>query len=201
MDPTHFWTLPRTVPYSLASVSALVMADAEANVIEGDEPINPAAAMIHSAICARRPDVISSCHMHGTYGMALAATGRPLRMVIQDGLTFAGSINVMPYPAAVTDHGEADNIAVQLAQNGALILANHGLVTAGSSVEQAAWWMMRLERCCQVQVLADAAGGAVEVPAEVVEANRGIMAAPESAAQSMEIYKREVVATHPEVLQ
>ncbi|TSB22800.1 class II aldolase/adducin family protein [Streptomyces benahoarensis] len=40
----------------------------------------------------------------------------------------------------------------------AAILANHGLLTVGQSVAEAAWWFITMERSCQAQLLAMAAG-------------------------------------------
>ena len=39
-----------------------------------------------------------------------------------------------------------------------MILRNHGLLTVGHSVEEAAWWFITMERTCQAQLLAEAAG-------------------------------------------
>ncbi len=40
-----------------------------------------------------------------------------------------------------------------------MILANHGLLTVGrTSVDEAAWWFITMERTCQAQLLAEAAG-------------------------------------------
>ena len=41
----------------------------------------------------------------------------------------------------------------------ALILRNHGIVTAGHCIEEAVWLALKLERACRVQLLAEAAGG------------------------------------------
>ncbi|WP_405745513.1 class II aldolase/adducin family protein [Streptomyces sp. NBC_01525] len=40
----------------------------------------------------------------------------------------------------------------------AALLANHGLLTVGQSVAEAAWWFITMERSCQAQLLAMAAG-------------------------------------------
>ena len=39
-----------------------------------------------------------------------------------------------------------------------MILRNHGLLTVGRSVDEAAWWFLTMERSCQAQLLAEAAG-------------------------------------------
>jgi ribulose-5-phosphate 4-epimerase/fuculose-1-phosphate aldolase len=44
-----------------------------------------------------------------------------------------------------------------------VILRNHGLLTVGGSVAEAGWWFIAMDRCCQVQLLAEAAGKPVLV--------------------------------------
>nr|WP_281285062.1 class II aldolase/adducin family protein [Colwellia demingiae] len=49
-------------------------------------------------------------------------------------------------------------MADALADNKAAVLQNHGLLTVGTTVESAVWWFITMERCCQTQLLAQAAG-------------------------------------------
>jgi L-fuculose-phosphate aldolase len=58
-------------------------------------------------------------------------------------------------------------VARCLGDHSALILRNHGVVTAAPSIEEAVWLALKLERACQMQLLAEAAGG----PKLVVEAS------------------------------
>ena len=53
---------------------------------------------------------------------------------------------------------EGKRIVSILGQNKACILQNHGLLTVGASVDAAAWWFITMERNCQAQLLAEAAG-------------------------------------------
>ena len=61
-------------------------------------------------------------------------------------------------PASFTETAEGDRIAQALGKGKALILRNHGLLTVGGSVDEAAWYFITMERSCQVQLLAEAAG-------------------------------------------
>ena len=62
-------------------------------------------------------------------------------------------------PGVVVDVEEGKRIAHALGGNKAAILSNHGLLTVGHSVDEAVWWFIAMERCCQAQLLAMAAGG------------------------------------------
>ena len=51
-----------------------------------------------------------------------------------------------------------------------MILSNHGLLTVGqTSVDEAAWWFITMERTCQAQLLAEAAGDPVLIDPDQAE--------------------------------
>ena len=64
------------------------------------------------------------------------------------------------------DLEEGKRIAHALGDNKAVILRNHGLLTVGHSVDEAVWWFITMERTCQAQLLAEAAGTPVLIDAE-----------------------------------
>ena len=67
------------------------------------------------------------------------------------------------YTGVVTDIEEGKRIAVALGENKAVILRNHGLLTVGGSVDAAVFWFISMERSCQVQLVAKAAGEVVHI--------------------------------------
>ena len=64
------------------------------------------------------------------------------------------------------DLQEAKRIAHALGEHKAAILRNHGLLTVGQSVDEAVWWFITMERSCQVQLMAEAAGTPVLIDEE-----------------------------------
>ena len=54
---------------------------------------------------------------------------------------------------------EGKEIAQALGTKKAAFLQNHGLLTVGNSIEAAVFWFVSLEKCCQAQLMADAAAG------------------------------------------
>lgn len=62
------------------------------------------------------------------------------------------------YTGVVLTEEEGSRIADTLAGNKAIILQNHGLLTVGQSVDEAAFWFITMDRTCQAQLLAEAAG-------------------------------------------
>ena len=54
---------------------------------------------------------------------------------------------------------EGKDIAACLGDKKAALLQNHGLLTVGKTIEAAVFWFISLEKCCQAQLMADAAAG------------------------------------------
>jgi ribulose-5-phosphate 4-epimerase/fuculose-1-phosphate aldolase len=70
------------------------------------------------------------------------------------------------FTGVVFDVEEGKRIAHALGENKAVILQNHGLLTVGHSVDEAAWWFITMERSCQSQLIAYAAGTPVPIDDE-----------------------------------
>jgi ribulose-5-phosphate 4-epimerase/fuculose-1-phosphate aldolase len=62
------------------------------------------------------------------------------------------------FTGVVLDNSEGERIAAALGEKKAAILQNHGLLTVGATIDAAAWWFITMERSCQAQLLAEAAG-------------------------------------------
>lgn len=169
-DPEHtdcFWVNPFGMDFGRIRVRDLVLVDPDGEVIEGNGMVNRAAYAIHSAVHRARPDVVAAAHSHSLYGKAFSTLGRVLDPITQDHCDFYQDHALYDgFRGVVLDREEGDNIAVALGSTKAAILRNHGLLTVGQSVDEAAWWFIRMERCCHVTLLAQAAGTPVVIDDE-----------------------------------
>ena len=161
-DPENtdcFWVNPMGVSFKQVKLSELLLVNHDGEVLEGNGFLNGAAFTIHSHIHRARPDVIAAAHSHSIYGKSWAALGRPLDPISQDACAFFNDHSVFEdFNGVVLDMDEGEALAKALGQNKACILQNHGLITVGESIESAAWWYFTMERSCQAQLLAEAAG-------------------------------------------
>ena len=62
------------------------------------------------------------------------------------------------FTGIVLETSEGKRIAQGLGKSKAAILRNHGILTVGHSVDEAAWWYIRLEDTAKAQLLAEAVG-------------------------------------------
>ena len=155
----HFWVNPMGVSFKQMKQSDLLLVNHEGEVVEGNGLLNGAAFTIHSQVHAARPDVVAAAHAHSVYGKAWSALGRPLDPITQDSCAFYEDHALLDvFTGVVLDMDEGVRIADALGKRKAAILQNHGLITVGQSVEAAAWWYITMERSCQAQLMAEAAG-------------------------------------------
>ncbi len=154
-----FWVNPFGMHFGEIKASDLIRVNHLGEVVEGENPVNEAAFAIHSQIHAVRPDVVSAVHTHSIYGKSWSSLGRELDPLSQDACAFYQHHSVYhDYTGVVLDIEEGRRIAETLGDHKALILKNHGLLTVGHSVDEAAWWFISMERNSQAQLLAEAAG-------------------------------------------
>jgi ribulose-5-phosphate 4-epimerase/fuculose-1-phosphate aldolase len=158
----------------LIRVSNLILVNHAGEVVQGNHPVNGAAFAIHSRVHAARPDVVAAAHAHSMYGKAWSSLGRPLDPITQDACAFYQDHAVFDdYTGVVYEASEGDRIAQSLGTRKAVILRNHGLLTVGRNVDEAVWWFVTMDRSCQAQLLAEAAGKPVPIAHEQALVARG----------------------------
>jgi ribulose-5-phosphate 4-epimerase/fuculose-1-phosphate aldolase len=162
-----FWVNPFGMHFSQIRTSDLILVNEQGEVIEGDHHVNTAAFAIHSRVHAARPDTVAAAHAHSIYGKTWSSLGRLLDPITQDACAFYQDHGLFDdYTGVVYETAEGDRIARALGKGKAVILRNHGLLTVGSSVDEAAWWFITMERSCQAQLMAEAAGKPVLISHE-----------------------------------
>jgi ribulose-5-phosphate 4-epimerase/fuculose-1-phosphate aldolase len=161
----HFWVNPFGMHFGHIRASDLCLVNHLGEVVEGTRVINQAAFAIHSQVHAARPDVISAAHSHSVYGKTWSTLGRKLDPLTQDVCAFYDDHEVFDdFTGVVLDVEEGKRIAHALGEHKAVILRNHGLLTVGHSVDEAVWFFITMERSCQVQLMAEAAGTPKPIP-------------------------------------
>lgn len=175
-DPHHFWVNPFGRSFKLMQVSDLIKVDQDGTIVEGDGFLNRAAFAIHSRIHLARPDVIAAAHSHSVYGKAWSSLGRLLDPLTQDACAFYDDHSLFDdFTGVVLDTSEGDRIGDALGANKAVILRNHGLLTVGKTVDEAAWWFITMERSCQAQLMAEAAGTPIPIEHQHAKLTHGLV--------------------------
>lgn len=173
--PNTYWTLPLGLSFDEAQDASWLLIDDHLRVIEGEgahgirEP-NPA-TRFHLWVYNSRPDVNAIVHTHPPAASALAAAECPLVVAHMDATPLFEDLVFLPeWPGLPTADKEGEIIANALGPHHAMLLAHHGLLTAGRSVQEAAFLAVFMERMAQLQINASAVGGVQ--PIDPVEARR-----------------------------
>ena len=202
-DPEHldqFWVNPFGMNFSQIKVSDLILVDQDGEVVQGSQPVNRAAFCIHSQVHRARPDVVAAAHAHSLHGKALSTLDVMLDPITQDACAFYQDHGRYDdYRGVVNDIEEGRRIGVALGSYKALILANHGLLTVGGSVAEAAWWFVTMERSCQTQLLAMAAGTPRPIDPETALATRETLGFPLAGQFQFRPLWDHIIATDPDL--
>lgn len=179
--PNAFWTNPLGVHFGLLKASDMVLVNLDGEIIGGNRsrPANTAGFLIHAAVHEAHPGVHAACHCHSPAGRAWSAVGRRLDMLSQDSCKFLGDAHAVydTYGGVVLAAEEGMNIARALGPNGkGCILKNHGLLTVGQTVDEAAWLFDVMEHCCRDQLAVEAAtAGSSGVEKAIIEHEQALI--------------------------
>ena len=156
----HFLINPYGLNYDEVTASNLVKIDMDGNIVEDSEyNVNEAGFVIHSAIHMRSTEenrVVM--HTHTRAGMAVAALEEGLLQVSMNATSLFNDIAYHDYEGPSLYLDERERLVGSLGNKHAMILRNHGLMTVGKTVAAAFQRLYRLERACQIQIDAGAAG-------------------------------------------
>jgi ribulose-5-phosphate 4-epimerase/fuculose-1-phosphate aldolase len=154
----HFLINPYGMTFDEVTASSLVKIDLEGNkLMPGPYEINPAGFTIHSAIHAAREDVRCVLHTHSINGVAVSASKQGVLPISQQSIFVLASLAYHDYEGVALHEGEKPRLVRDLGDKTFLMLRNHGLLTAGSSIPEAFQAMYTFEAACSIQLRAQAA--------------------------------------------
>ena len=197
----HFWVNPMARSFKQVKVSELLLVSHTGEVVEGQGLLNGAAFTIHSRIHMANPNVTAAAHSHSLYGKAFSTLGKLLAPLTQDSCAFyEDHVLFDDFTGVILDNSEGELIAAALGNQKAAILQNHGLLTVGETIEAAAWWFITMERSCQAQLVAEAAGTPKSIRHEVALLTREIVGSPASGQFNFQPLYDVIIAEQPDLL-
>lgn len=156
------WMKAASLGFEEVGVDQVILVDDEGDILEGTGRRH-IEFPIHTEVMGARDDIGSVVHTHAPHAVALGATAQPLLPLSHEGTLF-----VPPDIARFTETGDlittrelGKKVSGALGDRNALLLVNHGIVTAGPDVPTAVLTAILLEKACRMQLLA-ASGGSIE---------------------------------------
>jgi ribulose-5-phosphate 4-epimerase/fuculose-1-phosphate aldolase len=164
----RFLINPFGLHYREITASNLLLIDTEGNSLRPSQwPVNRAGFVIHSAIHGAIHRAHCVMHTHTTSGMAVSCLKEGLSPHNFYGAMLHGQVAYHDFEGITVDEGEKQRLVRDIGDKPAVILRNHGLLAWGPSVPEAFQMMWTLQRACDVQIAASAAGTINPIRSEV----------------------------------
>ncbi|MCX7961077.1 MAG: class II aldolase/adducin family protein [Burkholderiales bacterium] len=169
--PERFFLInPFGLHYREVAASNLVLVDLDGNPVrETAWPVNRAGFVIHSAIHGAIEDAHCVMHTHTTTGMAVACLKEGLSPTNFYAAQLYGQVAYHDFEGITVEEGERERLVRDIGAKRAVILRNHGLLAWGPTVAEAFMTLWTLQRACDVQIAASAAGALQPIRPEVFE--------------------------------
>jgi ribulose-5-phosphate 4-epimerase/fuculose-1-phosphate aldolase len=166
----RFLINPFGLHYSEITASSLLLIDIDGNPVrEAKHPVNRAGFVIHSAIHGAVDGAHCVMHTHTTSGIAVACLKNGLSFDNFYGAMLHGQVAYHEFEGITVEEGERGRLVRSIGAKQAVILRNHGLLSWGASVPEAFMVLWTLQRACDVQIAASAAGQVNPIRSEVFE--------------------------------
>jgi len=118
---------------------------------------------IHTEIYRVRPDVRAVVHTHPPLAAGLLASDARFAQVNQDSTLFVDRLAWLDDPRLIDTKQRGETLAAALGGGPVLLIRNHGIVTVGSSVEEAVFYAVALVDSIRIQQHASAFGALREI--------------------------------------
>ena len=163
--PGHFLINPFGQLFSEITASSLIEINTTGhNTDRAFGDLNYAGFVIHSAVHEARPGIDCVMHTHSEAGIAVSSLTEGLLPLSQWSMLFFDRLGIHDYEGVALELGERERIQVDLGPHHAMLLRNHGLLTAGRSIPHAFYLMYYLDRACRVQMQILASGRPFHLP-------------------------------------
>src|SRR6185436_19607013 len=161
---------PFGLHYREVTASNLVLIDLEGNPVrESEWPINRVGFVIHSAIHEHIAKARCVMHTHTTTGVAISCLKDGLSHDNFYGAMLHGNVAYHDFEGVSVESGEKARLVRDIGAKPYVILRNHGLLAWGPSVAEAYLRLWTLQRACDVQITASAAGAINAIRPQVFE--------------------------------
>ncbi len=154
---------PSSLSYEAMTLDDIVLVDLEGTVVEGDRSPTSEKSL-HLSCFSSYPEVQGVVHCHAKAASMFAVAHKPIPAGIDEFIVYiGGDVPICDYHPSGSDHLGTE-VASKLKDRSAALMANHGMVCVGKSVDDALHSALVVEHNAQIMWGAMAIGGVVPIP-------------------------------------
>lgn len=196
----HFWVNPVGVAMNQVKVSHLVQVNPQGQVVRGSGMVNPVGLLLHTAIHRARPEIAAVCHAHALHASTWSSFERLLDPITQDACIFFEQQALILEPRVVREAASAARFAAAFGDKRVAVHGGHGIFTTGQSIDEAAWWFVLMNRCCESQLMAEAAGTPTHWQAEDARWLASVLGSPSFGWLSFQTLWDDIIVSDPDLV-
>jgi len=191
-DDGTIYIKPWGVGFEEVAAGDFLGMDAAGNLREGKGRLH-SEILLHLEIYRRRKDVFSITHLHPPHVVLLSSVFRDrLYMIGQHSLHFGGGVPFYESAKLIHSQEQAGKLADLLADGPVVLMRNHGFVTAGKSIEEAAILAIDFEKAAREHLAVAMIGEPLEMDKEELARLRAIICSSEQYGMLWRYYVRKV---------
>jgi L-fuculose-phosphate aldolase len=164
---------PSSLSYEDMTLDDLVVVDLDGNVVSGTRSATSEKG-VHLAAFAAYPEVGGVVHCHAVHASMFAVAHRPIPAAIDEFVVYIGG----DVPCGEYQPSGSDALPIEVAKHlhdrSAVLMANHGLVTIGKSVDDALHSALVVEHNAKIMWGAQQLGGVVGLPHKTIRDFTGV---------------------------
>jgi ribulose-5-phosphate 4-epimerase/fuculose-1-phosphate aldolase len=167
-------TNPFAIPWRQLRSSEVCRLDLDGNHLEGPYISNPA-VLLHLQWHRRRQDLTWTCHNHPRWGTIWASVHRVPPCYNQSSALVHPVILVSDYSGQVSDPNVASEVVSAMGDSAVALLANHGVLLAGTNPNELVTRAVYLEYRCQSAWHVESLSGGVVLDDHVAESLQAVL--------------------------
>ncbi|MBN3724726.1 aldolase [Burkholderia sp. Ac-20379] len=199
-DADTFYTQPLGQGFDEITHDSLLRVDQDLKTLDGRGIPNPA-NRFHTWVYRARPDVNCIIHTHPFHVSALSMLETPLVVSHMDMTPLYGDCAFLAkWPGIPVGNEEGEIISTALGSKRAILLAHHGMLVTGKTVEEACLLALLMERAARLQLAAMQAGAIQPIAPELAAEAHDWTSTPKRHAVTFDYYARRALRNHPDCL-
>ncbi|WP_417227834.1 aldolase [Amphritea sp.] len=196
-QPNTFLTQRLGLGFDEISADNLIEVNHDLERLAGEGMPNPA-NRFHTWIYKEHPEVNCIIHTHPTYVAALSMLEVPLMISQMDTSALYNDCSfVANWPGVPVGNEEGILISQALGNNRAVLLAHHGQLVTGKTIEEACNLAILIERAAKLQLLAMAAGQIKPLPHDLAQEAHDWVSTEKRNNVNFAYYARQALKNHP----